>query len=385
MKKTIFTDLSFAIPMLFILMVLISCNQENHVTKKFVWDEDVKALTGGNLQAWLQKAPFDNEFGKGDGKNIVITNAEQVFPFMGRYYNAIEELKKGLSNSSDTVIFRETKKLFRDSEWGDVFLHATLLYDNPEVFLKDRYLKTGNPFFGGAEAVTNMHESSLYETSVFAKHPDYKTGIYWVSANYKRYLLGFHQKGQLVFETVVPLIGDTLATLNKLKEINRSLGLNIGEWEKAETADLKRVEKPTTFWQDPFTGIYSNRFTHDVYLKTKDTPFVQDDKARKGDYYFSYPLDDAEVFLYTVMQQTDLNKEEFNKANKKTKKYRHWYNDIFYTEQSENGDVRGIAKAYFMGNQYLEIHYGYPENEEEAKQQVHSVLRYIKMLNYEYE
>lgn len=242
----------------------------------------------------------------------------------------------------------------------------------------------GSPFFGGVEATTDMHESSLSETSVFAKHPNYKTGIYWAWSNYQDYLLGFYQKGQLFFETVIPLLGsDTLATLNKLKEINTSLGMNISEWENAKVADLQRVDQPKTFWQDPFLGIYSRDLGNDVYLKIKDTPFAQDDKARKGDYYFSYSANGADVFLYTLMQQTDLNREDFNKANKKMDKYRYSNDDIFYAEQSENGYIKGIAKTYFKGNRYLEIHYGYLENEQEARHQVHSVLRYIKMLNYE--
>jgi len=369
------------IVILLTLILLVSCDRQTRVTKDFVWDEDIKELTGGSLHGWLQKAPFDNEFGKADGKNIVLTNADQVFPFMGRYYNAIEELSKDYN--VDTVIFQQTEILFGDSVWGDLFLHATLLYDDQEVFLSNSYYEMGSPFFGGVEAATDMHESSLSETAVVAKHPEYKTGIYWAWANYQHYLLGFYQQGQLVFETVVPLRGDTLATLNKLKEINQSLGLNIPEWKNAGTADLQRVEQPKSFWQDPFLGIYPSEFGNDVYLKTKDTPFVQDDKGRKGDYYFSYPSKAGDVFFYTTMLQTEQSKEDFNKANKKMTKYQYSNDDIFYEEHPENGYVSGLAKTYFMGNRCLEIHFGYPENDKEAKQRVHGVLKHIKMLNYE--
>src|SRR5699024_411549 len=89
------------------------------------------------------------------------------------------------------------------------------------------------------------------------------------SANYQNYLLGFYQQGQLVFETVVPLRGgDTLATLDKLKEINQRLGLHIPEWENAEVTGLQKVKQPKTFWQDPFLGMYPGEFGNDVYLKT---------------------------------------------------------------------------------------------------------------------
>ncbi len=382
MKRIVLKNIHRTIVILLTLILLVSCDRPTRITKEFVWNEDVKELTGGNLYTWLQKAPFNNELDRHKDGAVVITNAKQVFPFKGRYYNAIEEL--GRYYSTDTVIFRKTEILFRDSLWGDLFLHATLLYDDQEVFLNDTYQEVGNPFFGGAEAVRDMHSSSLSETAVVARHPRYKTGIYWASANYQNYLLGFYQQGQLVFETVVPLRGgDTLATLDKLKEINQRLGLHIPEWENAEVTGLQKVKQPKTFWQDPFLGMYPGEFGNDVYLKTKDTPFVSDDRARKGDYYFSYPSEGGDVFFYTMMQQTELSKEDFNKTNKKMTKYQYSNNDIFYEEHPESDYVSGLAKAYFMGNQYLEIHFGYPETDSKARQHVHDVLRYIKMLNYE--
>src|SRR5690606_37181743 len=169
-------------------------------------------------------------------------------------------------------------------------------------------------------------------------------------------LLGFYQQGQLVFEGVVPLLGiDTLATLDKLKEVNKSLGLNIPEWENADVAQLQKVDEPTTFWQDPFTGIYPGEFAEDVYLKIKDNPFVRDDQPRKGDYYFSYRASGGEVSLYTTMQPTELSKEDFTKKNKKLDSY--WYSgdDIFYEEHPNDGYIIGTAKTYFKGQRYLEI------------------------------
>lgn len=390
MKRIISTLIQRSIVLLFASTLLISCDQQSSIAKDFVWDEDVKELTGGNLDTWLSKAPFNNELKRFEKDQIFITNTDQVFPFKGRYYNAVEELARDYG--PDTLIFQETDILFQDSVWGDLFLDATLLYDDQEVFLRESYLEIGSRFFGGVSAVTDfgglgaitgVPRSSLYETSVVAKHPKYKTGIYWVSANYQRYLLGFYQQGQLVFETVVPFQGDTLATLNKLKEINTSQGLNIPEWENAEVSDLQEVDQPKTFWQDPFEGIYPIFPIYEVYLKIKDTPFVQDDEARKGDYYFSFPGNGGDVFFYTLMQQTELNKDDFNKENKKLDRYRYIYEDIFYEEHADNGYVKGIAKTYFKGKKYLEIHFAYPETDDEAKQQVHGVLRYIKMFNYE--
>src|SRR5690606_22498712 len=383
MTRIFIKNTAGVISILFAIMLLASCDNRNATRKEFVWDDEIKELTGENLHAWLEKAPFDNELKKYEKDKLAFTNAKQVFPFLGRYYKAIEELHRNHSTDTDTLIFTETDILFQYSIWTDLFLWATLLYNHEEVFLSDSYLEMGSPFFGGVDAVTEMHRASLYETAVFKKQQQYKTGIYWVSANYRDYLLGFYQQGQLIFETAVPLLrGDTLATLDKLNEISHKLGLNIVEWERAQVADLQRVEDPESFWKDPFQGIYPGEYTDDVYLKTKQTPFVQDDKARKGDYYFSYRSDDGLVELYTELRESEMNKENFEKANKKMDKYRYSYQDIFYEERAENGIVNGVAKTYYKDNQYLEMHFSYPEKDSEAKAQVHSVLHYIKVLNY---
>lgn len=364
-------------------MLVASCNNKSRVRKQFVEDEDVKELTGENLHSWLGKAPFDNELKKAEEGKLIVTNAKQVFPFMGRYYNAIEELRRDHSMEEDTVIYTEHDILFQDSIWGDLFLSATLLYDHQEVFLDDSYIETGNPFFGGTDAVMDTHHAYLYETAVFARNQQYKTGIYWVSANYQDYLLGFYQQGQLVFETAVPVFrGDTLATLDKLREINHALGMDIAEWDNAQVADLQRVEEPESFWQDPFQGIYSHDYTYDAYLKIKDTPFIQDEKPRKGDYYFAYQSDGGPVELYAEMQKTGMNKEAFMKANEKVDSYRYSYNDTFYEEQVDRGIVHGTAKTYVKNQQCLTLHFSYEEKDKEAKKQIHDILKYVKALNY---
>ncbi|PRD53844.1 hypothetical protein C5749_10010 [Sphingobacterium gobiense] len=369
---------------LFMFIMLTSCDNRSHNRKPFVWDEDVKQLIGvENLNAWLRKAPFGDELKQAEKDKLIFTNAKQVFPFMNRYYDAIEELREYGDPATDTVIFSAKEVLFQDSVWGDLFVGAMLLYDDREVFLSDSYLESGSPIFGGVEAVRDIHRASLYETGVLAKHPKYKTGIYRVWTSYRDYLLGFYQQGQLVFEAVVPLLGsDTLATLNKMKEISKNLGLNVPEWENATVEQLQQVDEPKSFWQDPFLGIYPNKFTHDVYLKIKDTPFIQDEKPRKGDYYFAYRADNGDVSLYTLLQKTEMTKDDFNEANKEMDSYRYSYDDIFYEEESNNGYVSGTAKTYFKDNQYLEIYYSYPEADGKAKKQAHSILRYVNTRSY---
>lgn len=360
------------------LLFVMSC--DNNHPKEFVWNEQIAALTGKNLDDWLRQAPFDNELKKREKDKIILTNAKQVFPFMGRYYNAIEELHED-HTPSDTAIYRQTEVLFQDPVWGDLFLSATLLYDDQEVFLGSSYMETGNSLLDGTGDVTETHSASLYETSVLARHNSYKTGIYWVSANFSSYLLGFHQQGQLVFEAAIPLLGtDTLATLNKLKEVNEKLNLNISEWANASVEQLHTVEEPKYFWTDPFTGIYLGEYMlNEVYLKTKDTPFIQINTAPKGDHYFSYQSPKGLVELYTKLQKTDAEEADFNKTYQKTDSYQYGHQQVFYEEKFSEGYVIGTAKSYFKDNQYLEIHYRYPESDGEAKIQIHDILKYIKV------
>ncbi|MFD1770456.1 hypothetical protein [Sphingobacterium suaedae] len=359
--------------------ILSACHRDVSDHKSFVWDEDVKQLLGAEyLDTWLRKAPFENELKQAEQDQLVFTNAKQVFPFMNRYHDRVQELIQGSDLVADTVVFSAKEILFQDSVWGDVFVGATLLYDHREVFLKDSYLESGSPLFGGYEAATDMYRASLYETHIFAKHPNYKTGLYWVSSNDNVYLLGFYQQGQFVFEAAVPLVGrDTLATLDKMKEVNTKLGLKISEWEHATVHQLQQVAQPQSFWKDPFVGIYPEKSAFNVYLKTKDTPFVPDEKPRKGDYYFAYTSIHGDVSLSTSIQKTEMSQDEFVKANQGAKSYRYFYDDLFYDEQVTDGYVQGTAKAYFQDRNYLEILFSYASRDGEAKKMVHGVLQHV--------
>lgn len=371
---------TYLLPNVFLLvfMVLTSCSSNNK--KDFVWDEDVAAFTGKNLGNWLRQAPFGNELKQHEDDKVVFTNARQVFPFMGRYYSDTEELREGYTEN-DTVIFRQEEVLYKDPEWGDLFLHATLLYDGREVFLNNSYSQTGNVIFGGMDAAMDTHTASLYETSVFNKNDRYKTGIYWANTGLNRYLLGFYQQGQLVFETVVPLVkSDTLATLNKLKEINKKINLNVPQWENASVQQLRIADLPKSFWKDPFIGIYPGKYlSNQVHLKIKNTPFTQNRPAPKGDYYFSYPSPNGLVELYTVLKDTNMDEATFNKTHQEIiKGYRYRNRYIFYTEELSGNHINGTAKIYFKDKRYLEVHYHYPETDHEAKIRIHDMLKHIK-------
>ena len=368
---------------LFIISTIVFFSCSDQGSKDFNWVPKVAEITGKDLESWLRKTPYQNELKNDNENEFVITNVEQVFPFMNKFNNDIGPVNTTIA-TTDTIIYEQKHLIFQDPVWGDVFVSGTLLYDDEELFLEQSSNSTGNPFFGGVEASGDIYSSTLYETSVQAKHDDYKTGLYWADANSKVYLFGFYQQGQLVFEAVVPLLGsDTAAAINKLGEINKKLNLNIPEWENVSSSALRVNDDPKTFWNDPYVGLYMNEYTMDqVYLKTKNTKLELAKQKEKGDYYFSYQVPQGLVELYTELKPITQNEAEFNKANAKQSKYLNGPQQIFYDEQSSGNFVQGIAKTYTKDNKYLELHYSFPEKDEEARKTVHDILKYIKIFKY---
>ncbi|SHI86455.1 hypothetical protein [Pseudozobellia thermophila] len=209
----------------------ISCNTK----KPLEWDDDVAQLTNKNLKAWLRKAPFDNEWIiDNDGDAYVFTNLDQVFPFMGKF--------KGFekTNKENPPVYDEQSVIFKDSVWGESFMYGMLLYQPQELFLKDYYRESGNVIFSGADALNETYRASLYETYLYEENDQYKAVVYWVNSNHTMYLFGFYQQGQLVFETGFPCPKENqMEGLEKLKQINTALGLNIKAWENATINDLQ--------------------------------------------------------------------------------------------------------------------------------------------------
>ncbi|RAV27880.1 hypothetical protein DN748_16605 [Sinomicrobium soli] len=372
------------VSVLTVTLAFSSCNTGNS-GKKFAWDPGIAELTGKNLGQWLRKSPFSNELQQTDADKIVFTNAEEVFPFMGRYNNAVEALNYAYDGTG--TIYREETVLYQDPEWGDLFVNAVLLFEDGEVFLKDHYSATGSPVFGGVDAVMRTNSSSLRETGIYGTYDgNRKNAVYWALTGGTRYLLGFCQKGQLVFEVAIPADkGDTLAVLDKLKEVNRALGLDITDWETAITADLETRDTRETFWKDPFQGIYftSESMRDEVRLKLKDTPLKPSERPFDGDYSFEYPSPGGKVVLYTLKKETGKDETSFKEELQELPSYTNGLNHIFYEEEEQVQDrVRGVAKTYCRNNTYLEIHYEYPASDEEARTVIHGVLKYVKVSKF---
>ncbi len=362
---------------------LTSCDFLSSSKKDFQWNDEVATLTGKDLKSWLRKAPFSNEL-KGKDNEVMFSNAEQVFPFLGKYYNSVERQKKNYSDPEAGHIYQTETILFQDPHWGDLFVNAALMYNNDELYLSDSNIETGDPMFEGKDAVFNTYHGGLMETAVHSKAQDTKNGLYWGSNSTKVYLLAFYQKNNLAFEVAVPLIGqDTLATLNKLKEVNTALGLNVPEWANAQLKDLNPLDNNGTFWKDPFQGFFAvDYFIQTVFLKILDTDFKEEQSSSDEDIHqFSANNNGGTAKFSVKTAPSTLNFEDFEKKYKDLAHYEYFHKKVYYEEKESGNEVQGKAYAFYSKDKVLEFEFSYPKNNPELKKQMHSILKYVKITN----
>lgn len=362
---------------------LTSCDFFSSSKKDFQWNDEVATLTGKDLKSWLRKAPFSNEL-KGNDNEVMFSNAEQVFPFLGKYYNSVEQQKKNYSDPEAGHIYQTETILFQDPHWGDLFVNAALMYNNDELYLSDSNIETGDPMFEGKDAVFNTYHGGLMETAVHSNAQDTKNGLYWGSNSTKVYLLAFYQKNNLAFEVAVPLIGqDTLATLNKLKEVNTALGLNVPEWANAQLKDLNPLDNNGTFWKDPFQGFFAvDYFIQTVFLKILDTDFKEEQSSSDEDIHqFSANNNGGTAKFSVKTAPSTLNFEDFEKKYKDLAHYEYFHKKVYYEEKESGNEVQGKAYAFYSKDKVLEFEFSYPKNNPELKKQMHSILKYVKITN----
>lgn len=362
---------------------LTSCDFFSSSKKDFQWNDEIATLTGKDLKSWLRKAPFSNEL-KGNDNEVMFSNAEQVFPFLGKYYNSVEQQKKNYSDPEAGNIYQTETILFQDPHWGDLFVNAALMYNNDELYLSDSNIETGDPMFEGKDAVFNTYHGGLMETAVHSKAEDTKNGLYWGSNSTKVYLLAFYQKNNLAFEVAVPLIGqDTLATLNKLKEVNTALGLNVPEWANAQLKDLNPLDNNGTFWKDPFQGFFAvDYFIQTVFLKILDTDFKEEQSSSDEDIHqFSANNNGGTAKFSVKTAPSTLNFEDFEKKYKDFAHYEYFHKKVYYEEKESGNEVQGKAYAFYSKDKVLEFEFSYPKNNPELKKQMHSILKYVKITN----
>lgn len=371
---------------LFLLLLFVGCSES---ARDFNWQEDNAELTGKDLKAWLRKAPFENELKAPEGQSILMTNAQELFPFIGVYHNKVEELN-GLGDK-DNMEYAKELLIFQDPKWGDLIVTASLLYDTEDIYLNEAHSSSANPILSGMDPIESLgvyYSSRLTETGFVNRKPGHTQALYWADANGRTSLLGFMQRGNLLLEAVIPVLNqqDSLATWNKMKELANSLGLPADSWQSATADQMTPQESKTSFWKDPFVPIIRKTplALPSVYLKLADTPFQeQEDSGAKNLYHFAYTGKMGPVDLKIQLKDVDMFEEDFNKKNKDITHYTYKHQQIFYTEKAASGRIQGTAMAYAKDKQYLELTYSFPENSAEDKACVHDVLKYVKIMKFD--
>lgn len=362
--------------------LLTSCSSDK---KKFTWNDDVARITDKDLVGWLKKAPFDG-FWDPSGENPdawVITNVEQVFPFMGRYHNEDGPL------IDSRALYEKEYAVYKDPKFGELFVYAHLAYEPGELFV-DKYMSTsGNPAFSGINSIHENYSASLGETQVIARTDDYKTAIYLVSANFgQHYLFAIYQKANLAFQVGIPLTSENQgAVLAKIRETNEALGLHVKEWENLDPEDLAVNKEPTSFWKDPYQGLYLGKyFLPDLKIKIKGSPLREQNSGiatEKGsEYYFSYTTEKGEVALGISTEETPLSVlDYFEEHGPSPIEYEYDYLDqprkVFAQENIENGRLTGKAETYFRDNRLLNFSYAYPDGDTEARALIENIFEHL--------
>lgn len=373
---------------LFFLSLLISCEEQ----KPFVWTDDIAQITGKNLAMWIEKSPFNGKWNKlaSDEDLIIFDNRKQVFPFMGKFKNDVDDFKN--FNHSDGDIHQEEVVLYQDSNFGESFVYSALLYEPQELFLKKFYSETGDMLFSGTNSINERYSASLSETLLFERNETYKAAIYRVNSNYKNYLFGFYQRGKLVVQFGFPCtVEQTQEGIDKIKEINANLDLNITSWSQATVESLVINNNPQGFWKDPYQGLYIGEYMlPELQVKVKNTSYKMSSNAKANaegvDYMF---INDSEGGQYTISfkrEITSLNKEKFedqfnNNSHISVKDYDE--TKLFITnEKSINGINSMDIETYFIKDSFLKIQIRYPQNDTKAKDQLLDILTSLRIKRF---
>ncbi|MBL3658621.1 hypothetical protein [Fulvivirga sediminis] len=365
--------------LLILVMGMQSCDSNE---KEFEWTDDIANITNKNIHQWLRKAPLGEEWNPyADNENqAVITNEKQVFPFLGGFYN---EEGKLTSSGDNRDIFIDETVIYKDPELGESFVHAALLYEPEEAFIKDFYSEMGNVLMSGVDAIHESYQADLTQTQIFNKNKTYKTAVYWVHSGYHTFLMGFYQQGKLVFQLAFPCV-DKERGLAKLQQVNQSLELNIKEWEAAEAKDLEKTKKAQSFWEDPYYGIYLNNLVPQMRVKIKNTNYKkyksQIAKEEGVDYLFGYVNGEGEHKLRFSMKELAVSKEEYEDemTDFNVLPNENGIGPVYLIKQEIDGNLIELeAETFFRKGKVLKISATYPTQDSAANKEINGVLTHL--------
>ena len=366
----------------FTLLICISC--DNGPT--FSWNPEIETIVNGDIDSWLKTAPFSGIWDPNDNSegNVYFTNTREVFPFMGEFKNEDDNLI--LVNKKAKPFYKEQFKVFKDDTWGESVVYAGLLYKTEELFMQPSYSKSGNLLVDGIASMNSRNYASLQETKIIANNTSYKTGIYWVTANQKDYLMGFYQKGQLAFQVAFPCtLNQKKEGLQQLATIARKMNLNIPEWNNSTVEQLSIKENSVSFWEDPFEKLsFGKAFIPSLRIKLKGTVFqnkkITSKRTENGDEYLIKDTSNSHTLIIRK-EKTTLSSLDFSESSDAiTFENTANFNRAFHNKTIEqNGITTQTAKTYFKDNTLFVFKYSYPTSNVENTEVLEHILGTIKI------
>lgn len=350
--------------------------------------EEIKLIIGDDLKSWISNSPFDGKFNleSDDEDYIQFDNREQVWPFMGKFNNENDDL----GNTYDYSYKREVA-IYKDPKWGNSFVYSELLYKQQELFVEKSYSVSGNVLLSGMSAIHDSYSADLSETKLVVNNSDYKTAIYWVQSNHQLYLSGFFQKQNLIFQFGFPCSKDDIAKgINKIKEINKALNLNIEEWSHLTEDDLAVNKTAQSFWKDPYyyAAYYSYRNIPELSIKISNTNFVRfhHSPTYKADYIFGYKHAPQKYQLTFKGRETSISEDQFKKEHKAFKSIttNGISSNILYitSEKVVDSLVMTEAEVYYKQGNILKISSRYPKEDLHAKEQLSDILINLRVHSF---
>lgn len=365
---------------LFLLVILFLLQGCDH--KTYLESDEVTAITNGDLAAWTKSAPFNNYWNpQADSNgNMVLTNQQEVFPFLGKFKNDMGTLAF-LTNPELETVYERSTSIFKDETWGESFTHATLLYEPTELFLSPFYSEGANIAFSGMSGINDRYSSNLAETQIATKNKNYKTALYWVQSNQQQYLSGFYQKDQLAFQFAF-VFTDTINSIQKIKEINTTMNLNIPEWNNITPENLAINDQPTSFWQDPYLDLYHTSFLAELQVPLKQTdyklqPVGQSDEAGVDYLFIKNSTPDSQLsFKSIATDKSSLSYQELMQDKDLPTYYNEFKEEMYLTvEREDKGIITLEAQGYFTNNRILIVKTQFSETDSTARREFENLLK----------
>ena len=366
-------------------LALTSCKEE----RKFEWTKDLEQIVEPNLKDWLKKSPFTGLWNeqKNDGDKIVFDNRDQVFPFMANFKNENNNFQYSPERDK---FYQQEALLFKDNKFGESFVYGALLFEPEELFISKSYSEMGSVVFSGQNAINERYYAELAETMISNKNNNYKTAIYWVRSNSKTFLFGFYQKGKLIFQFGFPCSEEEKDKgLNKIKEINQKLNLNIKEWNNATQEDLTINKNPKSFWRDPFLGIYMGEYDlPDIQLKIKNTDFKSLPKEiverENKDYIFAQGNGDQQSSISFKREKTEATKQKFeDKLEDKPQILTNTGEKLFITQEDLVNNQKSMQmEVYTKNKSFVTVEISFPHENLKVKEQLFDILKNLKIRKF---